>query len=172
VNRHELSEQQWQRLAPLLPAERPPKRGRPYHSHRQILNGILWLLATGAPWRDIPERFGPWSTIANRFYRWQRQGVWQHVFLSLLREADQQGQINWTLHFVDGTVIRAHQHAAGVRRPDGDEALGRSRGGFSTKLHLRADRRGKPLVFLITAGQVHEQTMFLSLLQAGGIRTG
>jgi transposase len=171
VNRHELSDKQWQRLASLLPRECPPKRGRPYHSHRRIINGILWILATGAPWRDLPECYGPWSTVANRFYRWQRTGLWQRCLALLLQQAQAHGRIDWSLQFVDGTIIRAHQHAAGARKGDGDQALGRSRGGFSTKLHLRADRSGKPLVLLLTAGQVHEQRMFEPLMQGAAIRS-
>jgi transposase len=152
VNRHTLTDAQWERLAPLLPTERPKKRGHPYHSHRMILNGILWILATGAPWRDLPERYGPWSTVANRFYTWQHRGLWHQILTALQQAANEGGAIDWSLHFVDGTVIRAHQHAAGARKGGGDEALGRSQGGFSTKLHLRAEGHGKPLVVLLDFG--------------------
>ena len=169
MNRHTLTDIQWERLAPLLPAERPKKRGRPYHSHRMILNGILWILATGAPWRDLPAGYGPWSTVANRFYAWQRSGLWNQILISLQQAANECRAIDWSLHYVDGTVIRAHQHAAGARKGGGDEALGRSQGGFSTKLHLRSEGRGKPLVVLLTAGQRHEQTMFEPLMEAGRI---
>jgi len=122
-----------------------------------MLNGILWLLATGAPWRDLPERYGPWSTVANRFYAWQKAGLWTRLLAALQQEAHERGELDWSLHFVDGSVIRAHQHAAGARKDTrrGDEALGRSRGGYSTKLHVRAERRGKPMVvLLIASGQV------------------
>lgn len=170
MQRHTLTDTQWERLVPLLPAERPKKRGHPYHSHRMILNGILWILATGAPWRDLPERYGPWSTVANRFYAWRKIGLWDRLFAALQREADAEGTLDWSTHFVDSTVIRAHQHAAGARRSDTDEALGRSQGGFSTKLHLRAEGQGKPMVLLVTAGQRHEQTMFEPLMEAGRVK--
>jgi transposase len=134
-----------------------------------ILNGILWILATGAPWRDLPACYGPWSTVANRFYAWQQSGLWNRILISLQQAANECRAIDWSLHFVDGTVIRAHQHAAGARKGGGDEALGRSQGGFSTKLHLRSEGRGKPLVVLLTAGQRHEQTMFEPLMEAGRI---
>jgi transposase len=68
--RHDLTDRQWARLAPLLPPQRPPtgsKGGKPFVDHRRVINGLLWLDRTGAPWRDIPERYGPWSTIASRF---------------------------------------------------------------------------------------------------------
>ena len=154
----------------LLPPERTGKKGRPHKGHRQVINGIFWILATGAPWRDLPERCGPWSTIANRFYDWQRIGLWQRILAILQHEADARGDVDWALHFVDGTSIRAHQPAAGARKNDGPQALGRSRGGFSSKLHLRADRHGRPLVVRLTAGQVHETTQFIPLMEAGTIK--
>jgi transposase len=113
--RHELTEEQWERLAPLLPPQKP-NVGRPNRDHREILNGILWRLKTGAPWRDLPDQYGKWQTVYSRFRRWQRQGIWDRVLAALQVEADAQGQVDWTLHFVDGSVVRAHQHAAGAKR--------------------------------------------------------
>jgi transposase len=110
--RHELGDEEWARLEPLLP---PKKAGRPRRDDRGIVNGILWKLATGAPWRDLPERYGPWQTAYTRFRRWTRGGVWDRIFAAVQRQADAAGQLDWTVHFVDGTVIRAHQHAAGAR---------------------------------------------------------
>ncbi len=115
VKRHELTDAQWRRLKPLLPAERP-RTGRPNHDHRTILNGILWVLRTGAPWRDLPERFGPVGTVSSRFYRWRQSGLWQRVLEALQAQADAEGLLDWDLHFVDASVVRAHQHAAGARR--------------------------------------------------------
>src|ERR1700712_3797932 len=141
---------QWRRLQPLLPPEKP-WTGQPNMDHRRILNGILWVHRTGAPWRDLPQYYGPVGTVSSRFYRWRAAGIWDQVLLALQAEADARGEVDWSLHFVDATIIRAHQHAAGARRDKavGDganvEALGRSQGGFSTKLHLRAEGHGKPL---------------------------
>jgi transposase len=112
VKRHELTDTQWDRLKPLLP---PRKPGRPRQDDRRILNGILWKLATGVPWRDLPERYGPWQTGYTRFWRWTKAGVWDRLFAAVQQQADAAGQIDWELHFVDGTVIRAHQHAAGAK---------------------------------------------------------
>jgi transposase len=117
IERGNLTDQQWERLKPLLPPERPA-RGRPNHSHRRIINGILWIIRTGAPWRDLPSCFGPFGTVSSRFYRWRATGIWQRVLQALQSEADQQGRLDWTLHFVDGSVVRAHQHAAGARGGD------------------------------------------------------
>jgi transposase len=111
-HRHELTDAQWAKLAPLLP---PHQAGRPRQDDRRILNGILWKLATGVPWRDLPERYGPWQTVYTRFWRWTRAGVWDTLFAAVQQQADAAGAIDWSLHFVDGTVIRAHQHAAGAK---------------------------------------------------------
>ena len=113
--RHELTDEQFAKLAPLLPPERPAT-GRPNHDHRAILNGILWRLKTGSPWRDVPERYGKWDTVYSRFRRWQQAGVWARVLAALQADADARGDLDWDLHFVDGTVIRAHQHAAGAKK--------------------------------------------------------
>lgn len=113
--RGDLSNEQWERLRLLLPPQKP-KTGRPAHDHRVILNGILWILRTGAPWRDLPERYGPWRTVATRFYRWRRAGVWDRLLSQLQAIADEEGKLDWQVHYVDGTVVRAHQHAAGAKR--------------------------------------------------------
>jgi transposase len=139
--------------------------------HRRILNGILWLLRTGAPWRDLPERYGPWQTVASRFYRWRQAGLWDRLFAAVQQQADAAGHLDWGLHFVDGTIIRAHQHAAGA--PSGAptaEALGRSPGGFSTKVHLRAEGGGNLITLVLTPGQQHEATVFEPLLAQGAVK--
>ena len=111
----DLTDAQWERLGPLLPPQKP-RTGRPAKNHRTILNGILWILRTGSPWRALPERYGSWKTVSSRFYRWQRVGVWDRVLSALQRQADAEGRLDWSLHFVDSTVVRAHQHAAGAKR--------------------------------------------------------
>ena len=112
--RGELTDQEWERLKPHLPPEKP-ERGRPNVEHRRIINGILWRERTGAPWRDLPERYGPWSTVYSRFWRWRVAGIWDRILAAVQRQADKDGEVDWSVHFVDGTVIRAHQHAAGAK---------------------------------------------------------
>jgi transposase len=114
MNRHELTDAAWRRLAPLLPPQRPAV-GRPPRDHRTIINALLWLAKTGAPWRDLPERYGPWRTAATRFYRWTRSGLWRRILAELQRQGDAAGKIDWSVHMVDGTSIRAHRHAAGAK---------------------------------------------------------
>jgi transposase len=81
-----------------------------------VVAGILWRLATGAPWRDLPDRFGPWKTVYSRFRRWQRAGVWERALAALPADADAAGAFAWVLHVLDGTTIRAHQSAAGANK--------------------------------------------------------
>ena len=111
MRRHGTTDAEWARLEPLLP--RRSRVGRPPRDHRTIVDALLWLGKTGAPWRDLPERFGPWRTVATRFYRWTRSGLWDRILAELRRLADAAGVIDWEVHMVDGTSIRAHRHAAG-----------------------------------------------------------
>lgn len=113
--RGELTNEQWQRIQPLLPAQKP-RVGRPSLDHRTVINGILWILRTGAPWRDLPECYGKWETVSGRFYHWQKTGLWRQILTSLQRQAHLEDQLNWELHQVDSSVIRAHQHAAGAKK--------------------------------------------------------
>ena len=115
MRRHGLTDAQWERLRPLLPPP-PAGRGRPRRDDRTVVEAILWRLATGAPWRDLPGRFGPWKTAHSRFRRWQRAGVWDRVLAALQAQADAEGRLDWTPHFLDGTTVRAHQSAAGAKK--------------------------------------------------------
>jgi transposase len=111
MGRHGLTDREWTLLRPLLPPR--ARTGRPPRDHRLVLEALLWLGKTGAPWRDLPERFGPWRTVASRFYRWTRSGLWERILDALRRVADVNGGIDWEVHMVDGTSVRAHRCAAG-----------------------------------------------------------
>jgi transposase len=111
MRRHALTDREWTLLEPLLP--RRSRTGRPPKDHRTIIDALLWLGKTGAPWRDLPERFGPWRAVATRFYRWTRSGLWDRLLAELRRIADAAGGIDWEVHMVDGTSVRAHRCAAG-----------------------------------------------------------
>jgi transposase len=119
MHRGDLTDIQWACLQPLLPPQRHgtgTKGGRPSIDHRQIMNGILWILRTGAPWEDLPTRSGKRSTVSTRYYRWKEQGVWDRIYDAVKAQADAAGALDWELHHVDATVIRAHQHAAGAKK--------------------------------------------------------
>jgi transposase len=113
VRRGELTDKAWARIEPLLPAM--DGRGRPWRDHRQVIDGILWRLRTGAPWRDIPERYGPWQTCYERFKRWEQDGTWARLLEEMQVKDDSIGQVEFTVS-IDSTIARAHQHAAGARK--------------------------------------------------------
>ena len=115
MRRYEITDEQWERVKPLLPAQKP-RTGGPNSNHRQILNGIIWVLKSGAPWRDLPERYGKVGTVSSRFYRWVQAGVWQQVLDALRSQADEAGVLDWELHMLDGSLVRAHQHSAGAKK--------------------------------------------------------
>jgi transposase len=113
VRRHELTDAAWARIAPLLPAD--PRRGQKWRDHRAVLDGILWKLSTGVPWRDVPARYGPWQTLHGRLLRWQRDGTWARLLGLAQQHSDAVGEVAWEVS-IDSTVVRAHQHAAGARK--------------------------------------------------------
>ncbi|MFD8315773.1 IS5 family transposase [Kitasatospora purpeofusca] len=160
----------WARISPLMPAD--PVRGRRWADHRRTLEAIAWKYRTGAPWRDLPEELGSFRTAHKRLLRWAVDGTWAKVFAAVLAEADAEGDIGWTVS-VDSTVCRAHQHAAGARRTGppvgaepGDHALGRSRGGLSTKVHLASDGNARPLAVVVTVGQAGDAPAFTAVMAA------
>ncbi|MEU2494692.1 IS5 family transposase [Streptomyces sp. NPDC007883] len=176
MGRGDLTSEQWARLEPLLPAGKKPGRP-PVWSKRQLINGIRWRTRTGAPWRDVPPRYGEWETVYGLFRRWQRDGTWSRILTQLQAEADAKGMITRDVS-VDSTVARAHQHAAGARKRDlqrdkpggvavepADHELGRSRGGLTTKVHLAVEHGQKPLSFLVTAGHRHDSPQFQPVLE-------
>ncbi|MFB9477719.1 IS5 family transposase, partial [Nonomuraea salmonea] len=180
AERADLTDAQWAVLEPLLPIGRKPGRP-PIWTKRQLIDGIRWRVRVGAPWRDVPERYGCWQTIYGLFRRWQRAGIWQQILTALQARADAAGLITWDVS-VDSTVCRAHQHAAGARkrgicrssrragcrksRPN--HGLGRSRGGLSTKLHLATEQGRRALSIVLTAGQRGDSPQFTAVLE--GIR--
>jgi transposase len=123
VGRGDLTDAEWARLEPLLPPQRSGKAGRPPHDHRRLLNGLLWLERTGARWCDLPSRYGKWQTVASRFYRWLRAGVWDDVLVALRQTEGAEGT-HGCLRLVESAVApRLQPNAAWVRgrarRPGG-----------------------------------------------------
>lgn len=114
MGRFDLSDAEWALIEPVLPGangERLP--GRPRGADRRVLDAIFYVLRTGAPWRDLPERYGPYTTAYNRFNRWAKRGIWRQVFEALARGSPD------SLRLIDSSIVRAHQHAAGARKKRG-----------------------------------------------------
>ncbi|WP_436844277.1 IS5 family transposase [Streptomyces subrutilus] len=163
MRRHELSDVEWEFVRPLLPAS---LRGRKRLDDRRVLNGIVWKFRTGTAWRDVPERYGPWATLHTRFRRWAADGTFDRMLRAAQAKADAAGDIEWLVS-VDSTVVRAHQHAAGARKGGlRDPAIGRSRGGLTSKIHLACDGRGRPLAFVVTGGNTNDCTRFTAVMEA------
>ncbi|MEU2624346.1 IS5 family transposase [Streptomyces sp. NPDC007157] len=162
----------WGRIESLMPAD--PVRGRRWADHRRTLEAIAWKYRTGSPWRDLPDELGSFQTAHKRLIRWAVDGTWERILTAVLAAADDRDNIGWIVS-VDSTVCRAHQHAAGARKkgapdraePD-DQALGRSRGGLSTKVHLASDSHARPLTLRVTAGQAGDAPAFEAVM--AGIR--
>lgn len=112
--RHGLSDVGWGRIKLLLPEEESHRRGRPWVSHRRILDATLWILRTGSPWRDLPEEFGPWETVYGRFRRWCRDGTWEKILANLQVDLREAGELGMELWCVDGTIVRAARCAGGA----------------------------------------------------------
>ena len=150
------------------------RRGRKSQKDRNVIEGILYILRTGAPWRDLPLWFGSWKTVNSRFYRWRQSGLWEYLFETLSRLlADKE----WLM--VDSTIVRVHQHGSGPVGGQEPQAMGISKGGLSSKIHAVCDALGYPLDFIITCGQrgdcpqarallePHIEEAVLALLDAG-----
>ena len=111
--RYELTDDEWNLLKGLFPSQ---KRGGKWNDHRVTLNGMLWILRSGAPWRDLPERYGKWKSVYHRFNRWRREGLFDRILKALQIRLDKQGKIDWDLWLVDGSNVRASRAAAGARK--------------------------------------------------------
>lgn len=141
-----LDDGMWERMKTLLPAN----KGRHGEDDRLFLEAVLWVLRTGSPWRDLPTEFGKWQTVYGRYSRWVKKGNFSGMLEQLKSVADNE----WNM--IDGSITRAHKHAAGAKKSITDQGLGRSCGGFSSKVHAKVDSFGMPLKFIVTAGQEHD----------------
>ena len=108
MRRYEISDENWERISPLLPGKKSDP-GRTAEDNRRFINAVLWIARSGAAWRDLPERYGRWGTVFQRFNRWSQKGVWQKVF-----ETMQDPDLEWLM--IDSTIVRAHQQAAGQKK--------------------------------------------------------
>ena len=109
MDRLVLCDDQWERVAPLI-IGRPDQKGSTGRNNRMFVEGVLWVVRTGAPWRDLPEVFGGWNSVFRRFSRWSKKGVWRRIFEAMSDDPDFEYLI------IDSTVVRAHQHASGAKK--------------------------------------------------------
>ncbi|MFI2609283.1 IS5 family transposase [Kitasatospora sp. NPDC018619] len=165
-----LTDAQWVRTEPLLP-DRTPRRGGRWRDHRQVIDAIAWKFRTGSPWVHLPAGYGSWKGVHTRLRNRAIDGTRARVFTALLARADAEGDLDRVVS-VDSTIVRAPQSAAGAA-PEGapaDEpdhhALGRSRGGLTTKIHLATDGRCRPLCFHLTPGQAGDAPAFEHIMAA------
>lgn len=145
MRRFELSNEQFSRIEHLLPGK-PGDLGFTAKDNRLFIDAVLWIARTGAPWRDLPPRFGHFNSVFQRFRRWCEKGTWKTI-LSALQDPD----LEWL--FIDSTIIRAHQHSAGAENSSAEaEAIGTSRGGKTTKIHIAVDALGNPVCATLSPG--------------------
>ncbi|WP_375782524.1 IS5 family transposase [Roseospira marina] len=142
-------------MEPHLPRNRPGARRV---DDRRVLSGIIHVLKTGCRWQDCPATYGPPTTIYNRFRRWSGRGIWQQLFEALVAVTPDD------MHMIDSTSTKAHRSAAGGKGGRPAQAIGRSRGGRTTKIHAVVDGRGRPIAFEITAGQLGDVRAATALL--------
>ena len=118
MRRYEVTDAQWDQIKDLMPKSQGA--GRPWSDHRRVVNGMMWILHTGAPWRDLPEEtYGPWQTVYERFNLWRQNGTLDRMLEQLLVRLDREGRIDWDLWCVDGSSIRASRAAAGAGKKGG-----------------------------------------------------
>jgi transposase len=144
--RYELSNDEWIAINPMLPNK---TRGIPRVNDRRVLNGIFWVLRSGAPWRDLPANFGPYTTCYNRFVRWRRAGVCAKLMSSLA------GAHDAAVQMIATSIVCVHQHGACITR-NRRQSMGRSRGGLTSKIHALVDTNGLPVRLALTAGEAHD----------------
>ena len=132
-------------------------RGVPRVNDRRVLDGIFWVLRSGAPWRDLPDNFGPYTTCYNRFVRWRRAGVWAKLMSALA------GAHDAAVEMIDTSIVRVHQHGACITR-NRRQSMGRSRGGLTSKIHALVDTNGLPVRLALTAGEAHDNRLAGRLL--------
>ncbi|QPF82001.1 IS5 family transposase [Bradyrhizobium genosp. L] len=160
--RYELTEHEWTAIKPMLPNK---PRGVPRVNDRRVLNGIFWVLRSGAPWRDLPGAFGPYTTCYNRFVRWRRAGVWSRIIDALAAAHDAAVQM------IDTSIVRVHQHGACIKWNQ-RQLMGRSRGGLTSKIHAVVDANGLPVRLALTRGETHDNRLagkLLSRLKSGSM---
>jgi transposase len=167
MRRQPLNDEEWSKIQHLMPSN--DGRGRNYRNHREVVGGIIWAMRSGARWRDIPEeQFAPWTTVYSRYRNWVQSGFWKELFQRLNGLRQRVDHLDWSANFVDGTTIPVHHKATGGS--PFSEAIGISRGGLTTKVHVRIDREGHLLNVEVTEGQRQELAVYKTLMNNGAVK--
>ena len=154
---YDLTEEQWERIQPLLPPENRGKKGWPRKDDRMMLNSMLWMNHSGAQWRQLPVRYGPWQSVYARFAKWRDEGIWENIFSKLCEDADTENLS------IDSTCVKVHESSNGGEKT-GNKAVGRTKGGLNTKLHAIVDGLGNPVAFLLSPGNDNDSTHAIELM--------
>ena len=155
--RYSLTKAQEEVIKPLLPA--PKQTGRLVLNPLAVFNAILWILSSGAAWRDLPPQFGNWNSIYHKFRKWCADDVFENILQALVVNTEK-----YLLVEIDSTFCKVHQHAAGARKKNGNQAIGVSRGGKTTKIHALVTENFQLIGLLLTGGQVHDSECARELL--------
>ncbi|MCR8724689.1 IS5 family transposase [Frigidibacter sp. ROC022] len=150
-----MSDKEWAFFVRFILTARTPN-GRKPANHCLVLDGVFWIARTGAPCRDLPEEFGKWLSVYRQFRCWMLAGLREEIMDAL----NQSGAVPHALQMIDSSVIRAHYQAAGAKRGTPRQGFGRSRGGFTTKIHLLVNAHGLPMRTEITPGQTSDHLGF------------
>ena len=155
--RYCLTKAQEEIIKPLLPA--PKSTGRPALNPLTVFKAILWILSSGAPWRDLPVHFGKWNSIYHKFRQWCAQKVFENILQALVANTEK-----YLLVQIDSTFCKVHQHAAGALKKYGNQTIGVSRGGKTTKIHVLVTENFQLIGLLLTGGQIHDSECATELL--------
>ena len=153
--RYDLTDFEWSVIEPVLPKRR---RGPKPKKNRRVLNGIFWVLRTGAPWRDLPSRYGPYTTAYNRFNRWRKAGIWDRLMDAVTKAH------NGNVQMIDSSMVRVHQHASGVKKRVEIVVWAEAEAGSRRRSMRASTPKGRPVRLLITPGQDHDVTCAEALL--------
>ena len=153
--RHDLRDAQWKKLEAVL--DEIDKKWRLGKETRQFINGVMWILRTGATWRDLPISYGCWKNTNRRFCRWRDRGWWETIFEKFCQETDTE----WVM--LDASYVKVHPHAAGAA--GGNQEMSRTKGGLNSKIHLMVDAHGTPMKLKVTKGTRADSQEALTLLK-------
>ena len=154
---YHLKDSQWKKIEIFFPAKR--RRGRPPLNSRVVLDGILWILRSGARWRDLPPCFGNWNSVSHKFRQWCRVGIFEKILRTLNFATNK-----YLLVQIDSTFCKVHKHGLGARKRNATQAIGKSRGGYNTKIHALVNEYFQLIGVVLTGGQIHDSECAITLL--------